>query len=481
MTDPAAQPRESYSPHRRTALVFTGTGTAGAYHAGVLRAFHEAGIKIDLVAGRGVGAATAMFAAVDGASRLWEPGGPWRARRLPQLYAWRQPLRAAAWALAVSLALLLLPLVALAAGVIVYPAAFLLRVVGADAGSALAAGYVRLIAAAFEPAGLPTILPRLVAITLVGVLAALFASAHLARLRRRLVPRERARFWWLTLGAPFTIAPALRLFAGELWRLVGGLRARKPAAASDLSRRYTELLRDNLGQPGFRELLLVTHDLDTRRDVVFALLAEPRRREFFLRRPGAGGERRAAEAFDLGGTAADLMVDVLCAALTVPLVTEPHLVRFAAESYWRGETHRLTDRPDALARLLEEVWAAGAEQVIVVSAAAEILEPYGLRTRRGDLHARAGEIMASLEAAALRDAVLGGRSAFAGLFEIHPAYNPVAPFDFRGCFDERSDRRHALGELVDRGYEDAYRQFIDPVVAADGERLGQSSVLGPAL
>src|SRR5258707_1204473 len=32
---------EPYSPRRRTALVLTGTGTAGAYHAGALRALHE--------------------------------------------------------------------------------------------------------------------------------------------------------------------------------------------------------------------------------------------------------------------------------------------------------------------------------------------------------------------------------------------------------------------------------------------------------
>ena len=30
-----------------------------------------------------------------------------------------------------------------------------------------------------------------------------------------------------------------------------------------------------------------------------------------------------------------------------------------------------------------------------------------------------------------------------------------------------------LGELTDRGYEDAYRQFIEPVVAAGAEQLGR--------
>ena len=72
-------PDRQYSTRLRTALVLTGSGTAGAYHAGVLRALHEAGVKIDLVAGRGVGAIAAFFAAVDGGVRLWDTtgsGGP---------------------------------------------------------------------------------------------------------------------------------------------------------------------------------------------------------------------------------------------------------------------------------------------------------------------------------------------------------------------------------------------------------------------
>src|SRR5690349_19926062 len=46
----------AYNPGRRTALVLCGTGAHGVYHAGVLRALHETGVKIDLVAGQGVGA-----------------------------------------------------------------------------------------------------------------------------------------------------------------------------------------------------------------------------------------------------------------------------------------------------------------------------------------------------------------------------------------------------------------------------------------
>jgi hypothetical protein len=33
-----------------------------------------------------------------------------------------------------------------------------------------------------------------------------------------------------------------------------------------------------------------------------------------------------------------------------------------------------------------------------------------------------------------------------------------------------------LTELMSRGYEDAYRQFIEPVVGASGDRVGQSAL-----
>ena len=82
MSDAAPQP---YSPRQRTALVLAGTGTAGAYQAGVLRAQAEAGVRIDLVAGRGMGAVTALYAAVDAAATLWEPAGLWTGPSRPCL------------------------------------------------------------------------------------------------------------------------------------------------------------------------------------------------------------------------------------------------------------------------------------------------------------------------------------------------------------------------------------------------------------
>src|SRR5690349_8767832 len=83
----------SYSPRSRTALVLCGAGTAGAYHAGVLRALSEAGVKLDVVAGHGPGAGNALAAAIDGSARLWDTDGPWMSPALSRAYRWRPALR----------------------------------------------------------------------------------------------------------------------------------------------------------------------------------------------------------------------------------------------------------------------------------------------------------------------------------------------------------------------------------------------------
>jgi len=153
---PPTSATDPYSPQRRTALVLSGTGTAGAYHAGVLRALHEAGVKIDIVAGRGVGAVGALFAAVDGAQRLWDDKGFWRGADLHTLYFWRPTPRIVAWALAVSVAVVAVPIAAVAIGLVVFPIDFLLKMVGAGGASGLTGAYLRFADASFAPEALPT-------------------------------------------------------------------------------------------------------------------------------------------------------------------------------------------------------------------------------------------------------------------------------------------------------------------------------------
>jgi hypothetical protein len=460
---------EQYSPERRTALVLTGSGADGVYHAGVLRALHEAGIKIDIICGRGIGAVGAVFAAVDGGIRLWDATGLWTSPAVAHLYRWRWPLRAA-FGLGVAVAgVLLSPVLFLALGLLVYLIGLLLGMAGLTWGTWVVGQYATLLVGAFAPTALPTWLPRLVALG--AILAALVLLAGTALAARRSPHRRRSRGSgvWSLVSAPVDASRAMHHFVTGVWDLLKGGANLKVPAPEDLSRRYSELLNDNLAQPGFSELLLVVHDLDARRDLVFGLVREPFRRALFPP-PGTAGARRA-DAFDLAGVARDHLVDVLRGALSIAETTEPALVRFSPDGYWRGEAHRLVDRAGSLGRLLEEAAAAGAEQIILVSASPEPPGPHELSRPRLELMARLSEDAASFESATLRDAVQHVQHRFRAIYQIRPVHNPVGAFDLSGAFDERSDRQHSLGELMERGYQDAYLAFIEPIVAASGEHL----------
>lgn len=469
---PTTHPSDTYSPERRTALVLTGTGTAGAYHAGVLRALHEAGVKLDVVAGQGIGAVGALLTAIDGAPRLWEPRGFWRSPSVRQMYGWRPVLRAAAWALLVAVALVAVPLLVMAVGLVVFPVDFVLKVVGVSAGSGLVAVYLGLVQEAVAPTALPTWLPRLVLVVLGLAAAIVGVDAWLAGGSRRL----RGGVWWRILRAPMSASSTVDHCWSVLWDLLRGAAQLKQPTPADIGRRYAELLSENLGQPGFRELLLIAHDIDAGRDVLFALVSDPRRRSLIRRATTREASERRAEVVDLSGVARDHLADALAAALAVPLVTDPHTIAFAADDYWRGEAHRLCDRPSSLARLVEELGYLDVEQVILLSAAPESPGPHALRPPRADARGRMGEYLQSSEAASVRDVLKDAATRGLRCYAIRPAHNPIGPFDFTGGFDDRSDRKQHLSELMSRGYEDAYHQFIEPVLGASGERVGQHAI-----
>lgn len=410
---------QPYSPERRTALVLSGTGAHGAYHAGALRALQEAGVKIDVMAGHGIGAGAAALAAIDGGARLWDEGGVWRSAEIARSYDWKRPLRLAAW-LVVALAIAALAAVLVPAGV--------------------------------RPAFVPWV-PALLAVALLLVLAGAPVVQQWGTPPKR---RGRGRWWWRVLGAPLDASNPREQFRKAIAQLV--------------SRAYSEVLNDSLGQPGFRELMIVAADLDSRRDVVGALLREPYARDFMT--PRTERERRA-EAIDLAGAGREHALDLMAAAMTPPVACDPYLLTFAADGYWRGETHRLCDRPGASSRLLEELAGAGVSQAIIVSAVSAHLAPHRLTASPLDLRRRLGDFVAAAECSALRDAMEMARLRFDSVYLICPAHNPVGPFDFHGAYDDASDRRQELLELMDRAYDDAYRQFIEPVVGASGEHLAR--------
>jgi hypothetical protein len=472
--DPASAPgspasTEPYSPQLRTALVLTGIGTGGAYHAGVLRALHEAGVKLDLVAGRGIGVVGALFAAIDGAPRLWDDKGFWRSVAVRSLYGWRTAPRLVAAGLALSLAVVAVPIAVVALGLIVFPIDFVLKMVGVTSGAGLTGAYLRGAESAFAPGALPTWLPRIVLLVLGAAAVAVAASASIGSPARRV----RGAFWWRLVRPPLAAADTADHCWRVMWDLVRGATQLKQPTPIDLARRYTDMLAENIGQPGFRELVITVHDLDAHRDLVFAMVEESRRRALFRRSTTEAADVRRAEVFDLTGVARDYLAGAVAAALTVPLASDVHAVTFAPDAYWRGETHRLCDRPDGLARLLDEIIDLGAEQIILVSPSPESHGPHELRAPRVDGRGRIGEYLQSAEAAVVRDATRMAAARVPRIFTIRPAHNPLGPFDFAGGFDDRSDRRQPLEELMNRGYEDAYRQFVEPVVGASGERVGQ--------
>lgn len=454
-----------YSPQLRTGVLLTGGGTAGAYHAGVLRGLIEGGIKIDILAAHGAGVLTALATAVDGGARVWDSGGPWTDPRLRDAYRWRLALRIAYAGLVASLLVFLLPLLVLVLATMVYVGATLAALVSLPSvAETLVGAYRDLVAALFDPPILPTILPRLLVLAnlVIGSVLAV-AAVHAKRVEasRRSVT---GTFWWRLLAAPLDASEPGATSLKTLWRLVRGASSDERAAAAEVGRRYVDVLADNFGQPGFHEVVIAVHDIDARRDLVAAVLAAPARAVFEAPRDDDSGE---GSLVDLTGPQRDMLAGFIAGAFRLPVVTQPASVTFPVDSYWRGERHRVCDRPELAVRLVAELVRLGVEQVIVVSASPAPALPSSLRSSPIDFRGRVGEFVRAVESAAVADAVESARSRCRAVFTVRPAHNPVGPFDFSSVFDEASDRRLTLAELIEQGRTDAYRQVIEPAVGAN--------------
>ena len=153
------------------------------------------------------------------------------------------------------------------------------------------------------------------------------------------------------------------------------------------------------------------------------------------------------------------------------LVDARDAVRRAGHYVLNDVLSRRQARQDAATRdPVDELIELGVEQIVLVSAAPETPGPHALAAPRLDGRGRLGEYLQSSEAAIVRDATTttGG----VRIFTVRPVHNPIGPFDFSGGYDDRSQRIQGLAELMNRGYEDAYHQFIEPVVGASGDRVG---------
>ncbi len=470
-----------YSPRRRTAVVFSGTGTAGAYHAGVLRALDESGAKIDLVVGSGGGALAAVFAAVAGGAQLYGSQGLWRELRWRDLYRIRRSLRLALFLLGMLVAAFFLPLcLALVAGVLAVPvliidlisAGFAARVVQLSGLSAATASQVYFLALAVP------------AFLVAGSVVAGTAGVLLTR-RRRAVE---------TLEFLLDAAPARDRIAKSLWAVAQGQAlASSPASTAELSRRVVGLLSDSAGQPGFRELILRAIDLEAGRSVDFALLHDPGRSQFMAgRRRGSGG---GTPVVDLSVQGQDVFLfDVVLTGVCLPFLSAIRRVVVPKGAPIHGGTHRLADASFGRGCGLADAIAAGAEQVILVTPVpADGTATAGRRGPRALLDA----LLLSLERSGLEAELAeterinllvetmghetddGGRAwedPTSGrvyrpieLYVVRPDRRTLSPLAYDGIRDHSVDVTETPSDMLERGYRDAIHQLVEPVIGGIGD------------
>ena len=169
---------------------------------------------------------------------------------------------------------------------------------------------------------LPTIVPRAVLLAVLVVTAGIVRRGPEARRGERSTARQRRALVAL-LGQPPDPGEPEGVFKDALWRITKG--ASTPHA--DAGERYVELLMENFGQPGFREVMLAVHDLDARRPD--RRRAGTEWRHSFAH--GAWGRAREAEMFDLvDGREHNrgLVMDFLAGAVRLPVASAPHEVTF---------------------------------------------------------------------------------------------------------------------------------------------------------
>jgi hypothetical protein len=464
-------------------VVFAGSGTSGAYHAGALKALDESGVKLDLVVGSGAGAVAAAFAAVSGGAGLYGKDGFWDGLRWGSLYTLRPVLQAALGILGFALALVALPVAFGLLGGVLVPLVPIVELA--------APGWTGRFAAGLWPflgswAG-PYLAALAVPVLALSFLAVGFLAWQRLRYRGRLSE---------TLEAVLDARRGRARLAAGLWRVArGAALSTAPPDERELGKRYVTLLAENLGQPGFRELILRVADLDGGGALPFVLLAEAQRAAFVAARSRGPRSRLDGlpRAVDLRAAGyAELMFDAVVTGVLAPLAAPVRRVAFPRGGPLGGQTRRLADATLAAGSGLAEALAAGAEQVILVSATPEA--PALPLRRRGPLALLDG-LLATLERRGLeRDAeeaerinrmvdTLGHRTEDGGrawedpasgrlyrdfaLYLVRPARRSLAPLELDGARDPSTDVVETPADLMEQGYRDTYRQFVEPIVGAE--------------
>ena len=464
-----------HSAKQRTAVVFAGSGASGAYHAGVLKALDEAGVKIDLLVGSGVGVLAATFGAAASGSTLYGDQGLWReisARRVFRLRSAFRFLRA-------------LGLVALSAFLV---PALLALLLGLLLPAFLAVDFARpgfmtslsQMIVALAPALRLFFIFALAAPTFLGFLFVLFSIASALKTSRRRLGE--------TVESAFDLSGIEDEIARRLWEVARGpaLNERAPAT-SEVGRQFAALVAENAGQPGFRGLVLRAANLDTRKPLVLKVVPPEKSRG-----PLPTGSERD-EPLDLtDATAAPLLYDVVATAFATTPLSSPRRVRLPKQGVFGGEIHRIAEASGITGSGMSEAIALGADRIVLVTATAR--DPGPLADRRGP-KALAAAFLALQERNAIeadlrqterlnrivdtvghqkstgerewQDPVTGRRFRSIEIHVVRPRRSLLGPLDLDGAVDPSNEVETTLLDWLDEGHRDAHRCFLDAALGED--------------
>jgi hypothetical protein len=442
------------------------------------------------VVGSGAGAVAAAYAAVAAGQALYGTGGFWERVTWSSFFRVRAPVRVAVLLLAMSFGVFLLPLVlAIVAGLL-----FPLVLVADLAVPQWTGGIVEWLWAAQAALRNAYLAVLSVPVFLLCALSVVAAAWVLARYRRRAAE---------AFESALDAGPARRRLMRGLWEIARGSLSGAAPSDEEIGRRYVSMLTDNLGQPGFRELILRASDLESGAPLPFVALREPWRARFAAAR--ARGPRSRLDgpsgAVDLTTAGYEpLLFSAVLTGLLPPPVAPVCRVTFPKGGAFAGEVHRLADATLAGGSGIGEALAAGAEQVVLAAAVPETASP---PPRRRGFRASADAALSALERQAVERDVreaerinrmvetLGHRTDDGGrawqdpatgrvyqdfaLYVIRPERRLLGPLELDGARHPATEVLETSDDLLEQGYRDAYRLFVEPVVGAAPEPGARAS------
>lgn len=443
----------SFSHQARTAAVLIGEGTASAYLAGAMKALDSAGVRIDIVLGKGSGALVAAMSAID-ADERWEGDdgllvkaskrAPWRLRPL---------YKVTLVCLSLSFAAFLSPLLVGLFALLALPFSVVERLLTQSSPNGPEPSWFGYLLQAGEPFYLRAMVVPLVLLCTFWLVWWVVASV-----------RKRG---WPSLPELYDLGPLDDLLETSLWRAVRGTSTdERPQHRRELSEAYRNLLGGNLGQRGFRELLFYALDTDSAQEIPFVML-----KERFLNKLKAhrGGRREGAfaEPIDLGSGGEALFFDALIAALSPPGLVPTIPLKLPFGTRHGGEVHRFSSSLLTSGNSVSDAVACGAEQIVIVAGCApgeragghplERLTEAAVRNRLSD---------ALAEAALVPDLPI---------FLIRPDQQRLSPYEITGRAQFGNERLD-LAALAAHGARDAHRLFIEPVLGDSGIARDESTI-----